>query len=175
MRIYFIVTLCIFLLPAFVHCEECILQDYDGEEAPDFDCPSPGEELISPDLNPPPAIPVREGQAVISEWEGALVPRERLIAIGLKLKAIRRLRWLDRLRLRHEFEIELQYLEEVAEARQALLDAEVRHYRERMNMSENRVNSAEKWYRSIWFGVIIGLLLSGVLVGLSVYLVSILQ
>lgn len=155
-----------------VQAEECSVQDYDSTEEPDFDCPSPGEGILAPDLSPPEAIAVHEGETVTAQWDGALVPRDRLIQLGARLQAVRRLRWLDRLRVRAEYEVELGYIDEVASARQNLLDAEVRHYREEMVANERRAESAQQWYRSVWFGLIMGFVAAGVLVGLTAYLVS---
>jgi hypothetical protein len=155
----------------------CGPQDYDSTTAPDFSCPGPEEEALTADLNPPASVPVHQGwrlvdsqgRSTILEWDGALVHRDRLLDYGLRLHAVRRLRWADRLRLNAEYDIDLQNAEDVCQARVGLVEAERTAYRERLQTEEQRTASAEMWYRSWWFGAIVGVVATAAVVALTAY------
>ena len=166
----FIVILFVFVSSQTAIAEVCGAQNYDGEDMPDFDCPSPDEEAFVPDLTPPPSVPVEAGAYVRVEWEGALVHRDRLIEVGLRLSAVRRLRWADRLRLRAEYDIRAQYAEEVCDARILHARAVSDEYQSSLNQANDRISSSQAWYRSFSFGFVIGFIASGLLVALSIYL-----
>lgn len=156
----------------------CGPQDYDAEEPPDFTCPGPEERDLRPELQPPDAVPVRQGWVVVdgegeprltAAWDGALVHRDRLIESGLWLFTVRRLRWADRLRLRREYDIRLQHAEDMAQARLDHMEAQRDAYVERWRASEQRVRSAQAWWRHpvLWFAV--GVVVTGGLVALTAY------
>lgn len=149
--------------------QHCGPQDYDSEEAPDFDCPGPGERDLTPRLNPPASVPVHQGQELVVEWEGALVHRDTLLEVGLALKASRRLRWADRLRIHQEYAIRIRYLEQVAEARQTFAEEQRDAYEERARAAEQRAASSQAWWRSpaLWFTI--GIITAGALVALTAY------
>lgn len=166
--------LLIVLYPSLAFSQICGPQDYDAKVAPNFDCPSPEEEVLSPDDRPPPSSPVREGQVVEAPWDGALVHRDRLIQLGLRIKAIRRLRWVDRLHLAERYQLELEHLENVRRITQELLESQVASLRQRATAAEQRAERSGAWYRSIWMGLILGIVSSAVLViGAAAVLTSI--
>ncbi len=150
----------------------CGPQDYDSKQAPDFDCPSPEEEALIPRLNPPPSIPVHQGKVVEAPWDGALVHRDRLVEYGLKLKALRRLRWADRLYIAERYRIEIEHVRETATIREGLLEEQAEYYSEQALAAERRARSATAWYRSWWFGFLSGTLVSAALVALAAYVVT---
>jgi hypothetical protein len=148
----------------------CGQQDYDGESEPDFECPSPGEDALTPDLHPPSSIPAPLGALTESPWDGVLVHRDRLVEVGMRLKALRRLRWADRLRLAERYHLELSHLRDTQRIREELLAAQEAAQRTRAEVAERRATSARAWYRSWGFGFLMGFLASGALVVLAVYL-----
>ena len=152
--------------------QDCGLQDYDSETQPDFNCPGPGEADLRVDLRPPASISVRQGVSVIPLWDGALVHRDRLVEVGLNLAAVRRLRWLDRLRLREEFAIEQQYQDQLAGTRLHFAEQQRDTYQERALAAERAIQSSNPWWRSpvLWFSV--GMVVSGALVALTGYALS---
>lgn len=159
----------------------CGPQDYDGRTPPDFTCPSPDESGLVPDLNPPASIPVQLGYKILNvqgqtvktmEWEGAVVHRDRLIEMGLKLHAVRRLRWADRLRLKGEYDVGLQHCEETHVAEEKLLKTQRDDIQARFTASQQAVSDANAWYRSFWFGFVVGILSTGALVALVAYALS---
>lgn len=156
----------------------CGPQDYDSDEPPDFTCPGPEERDLRPELHPPEAVPVYRGWAVVDEdgeprltvaWDGALVHRDRLIEAGLWLHTVRRLRWADHLRLRREYDIRIQHAEAMAQARLDHMEAQRDAYQERWQASEQRVQSAQAWWRhpALWFTV--GMITAGGLVALTAW------
>lgn len=166
---YLIMTL-VLLWPSVATAEQhCGPQNYDSDEQPNFDCPGPGELELRVDLHPPASVPVHQGEEVVAQWDGALVHRDRLLEVGLSLKAVRRLRWLDRLRLTEEFEIRIHYEEQVAEARLRFAEEQRDVYRERATAAESRARSAEAWWRSpaLWFAV--GIIVAGALTAVTAY------
>jgi len=169
----FTLFLAIHMFPAVLRAEEgpvlapedpCGPQDYDGEQPPDFTCPGPEERDLRPELHPPDAVAVRQGWVVVDAegelrlsllWDGAVVHRDRLIEAGLWLYTVRRLRWADRLRLSREYDIRLHHAEEMGQARLDHMEAQRDAYEERWRIAEQRVRSAQTWWRSpvLWFAV----------------------
>ena len=154
----------------------CGPQDYDGASAPDFTCPGPEEAALSADLRPPRSLAVRYGYKLLNEegqelavmtWEGAVVHRDKLVEMGLKLRAIRRLRWADRLHLRRNYDIRLQHQEELAESRLQMVRNQRDAYEERARQAREQAQRSRAWWRSpaLWF--CIGMIVTGALVALT--------
>ncbi len=57
-----VVIIAVLLFAPVVHAEECALQDYDTETAPDFMCQGPEEAELLPSSTYPPPIPYELGQ-----------------------------------------------------------------------------------------------------------------
>jgi len=156
----------------------CGPQDYDGEAPPDFGCPGPEEAALSVNLSPPRSVAVRPGWTILRDdgeiivtlaWEGAVVHRDRLIEMGLRTKAVRRLRWADRLRLRQEYDIRLQHQQEMTEARIELIEEQRDAYQEMADQAREQVRRSNAWWRSpaLWFAI--GVISAGALVALSAW------
>jgi len=160
------------LYPGHVWAESCTPQDYTSTTAPNFECPSPEEEALTPNLSPPPAIPVHTGECSPAPWDGALVHRDRLVLLGLKLQAVRRLRWSDTLRFRALYTVELNHARREEELVTRALEEQVVTYRERALQAEQRTGNATAWYRSWWFGFVLGVVSAGGLVALAAYVVT---
>lgn len=171
------------LLRGCVAYAECGPQNYDTRDAPDFNCPGPMELELGPDLDPPPVIPVTAGSQVKAPWEGALVHRDRMIELGSKLTLVRRLRWADRLQLRDEFAVVARHDQEVAEARRLFAEERAVSYRDQLERTRtdaeqalaaarSETGRAQAWYRSVWFGLILGFFSASALVALAAYVVT---
>lgn len=147
----------------------CGPQDYTSQEQPNFECQSPGEAEMVPDLHPPAAIPVRPGTPVTPAWEGALVHRDRLVELGLRVHALRRLRWADTLRLAAEYAVNLEHVQELGQVQLEHMTAQRDAYRERWQAAEERASRSERWWHSpaLWVGV--GIVVAGCLVALTAY------
>jgi len=165
-----LIVILVVLWPMVVTAEQhCDPQNYDSQEQPDFDCMGPGEADLRVDLSPPPSVPVHQGVEIAAPWDGALVHRDRMLEIGLALKAVRRLRWLDRLRLAEEYQIRREAEQRIAEARLEFAEQQRDVYRDRATAAERRAQSAHSWWRSpaLWFTI--GIVTAGVLVALTAY------
>ena len=163
-----LVLLVVLSTPRSVWGQECGPQNYDSEDPPDFICPSPGEDMLTPRLNLMPSIAVERGETLEMPYDGALVARERLEVMGLRLVAVRRLRWLDRRQLLQRATIEQTAAERVHEAERQSLIAYRDHYRGLLDQRQ----ADNKWFRSFWFGFIIGAVVALVLGGLAIYALS---
>lgn len=148
---------------------ECELQDYDSEVAPDFDCPGPDERILVPDIDFHGSVPLEVGEEFTPEWPGAFVDVDRLVQMGMILKASRRLRWADRRRLRLQYEIELEYNMSLAQAQIDYMTDQRDNYRQQLNTANDRIKDSNSWWRSpvLWFAV--GVVATVGLVALSAY------
>lgn len=144
---------------------QCGPQNYDQDVPPDFSCPSPEEEQLVPRLNLPRSLAVEEGETVEAPFDGALVARERLELMGLRLKAVRRLRWLDRRQSRLRVDIEQTAVQRVHSAQMVQMTNHRDHYQALAESAQGR----DKWYSSYWFGFLCGAVVAVGLVALSVY------
>lgn len=173
-----LISILIFLLVSFLlstqaFAQDCEVQDYELDERPDFDCPGPGEnDLIAP-TTAPASVPVAAGETVVALWDGALVHRDRLIYMGLRIRGIRRLRWLDTQLSLERAEIEAIYRDERDDAVDEYCDQRVQHYRDQATAARDTANRATAWYRSFYFGLAVGLVISGVLIALAAYVVTV--
>ena len=175
----FLIVLVILAIAYPSYAEEvCGPQNYDSRTAPNFDCPGPDESTLSLSLDAPRSIPVYPGYVILAAtgeevatitWEGAIVHRNRLIETGLRVKAVRRLRWADRLRLTDTCEIRLRYANDLNNTRIELLQERVDDYQAHASAARERVSSAESWWRApaLWFAV--GFVSAGAVVALTAY------
>lgn len=168
LRSFVVVLILVYPLSALGN--ECFEQDYDSEEAPDFGCPGPGESSFSADLNPQPSVPLVRGESFTPSWDGAFVHADRLIDIGLKLRAVRRLRWLDRVRMTEEYQLRLEHERRVAEVSMRHATKRLDQYKRALDQANERTGRAQAWYRSWPFGFLVGVVATGLAVGLGVYL-----
>jgi hypothetical protein len=165
--------LAVFLVGPELHGQTvCGLQNYDSEEPPNFSCPGPEESSMVPMLNPPPSVPVEAGDLMEAQWPGALVHRDRLILMGLRLTASRRLRWADRQRLAGTYRLELDDLREQNRIQEEFLEEQAAALRQRVVAAERRATRATVWYQSVWFGLVLGLATAALLVVGAAYLVT---
>jgi hypothetical protein len=143
--------------------QNCKIQNYDSETAPNFHCPGPGETELVPSLNPPESVPVQDGEQVTAPWDGAVVHRDRLIEMGLKLTAVRRLRWLDRLQLAARYTVETEFNSRLATARIEFYEQRQRETALAAQQLREELKSSSTWYRSLWFGILLGSFITAVI------------
>jgi hypothetical protein len=160
----------LFLFPSVAWAEEsCGPQDYGSSTQPNFQCPGPGESDLVPDLNPPPSVPVKQGQSIVAPWEGSLVHRDRMTYLGLRISAIRRLRWLDGLEAQQQQEIEVEYVRQTITARLDLATAQRDALQAQLDRANTEIQSAARWWRSPAFWFAVGIVTAGVVTGLLVW------
>lgn len=164
-----LITLLLLASPCYAQERICGPQDYTSQTQPDFECPSPGEEEMVPDLHPPSSVPVRAGAPVTPPWEGALVHPNRMVELGLRIHALRRLRWADTLRLAAEYQVNLDHVRELGRIQLEHMTEQRDAYEERWRAAEERAAASERWWHSpaLWVGV--GIVVAGGLVALTAY------
>ena len=160
---------CVSIVPSAAAEEICAPQDYDSVEEPDFSCPSPDEEIMVPNLDPFASIPVEAGQAHTAEFDGSFVDRNRLIEVGLRIRALRRLRWADRVRLRRQFDVHVQHVRDLSQAQLDYMTAQLDSYRDQLAVANERVGSSQSWWRSPTLWLAVGVIVTAGLVALSAY------
>jgi hypothetical protein len=160
-----LVIVLVLLIPRCGWGGECDLQSYDADEVPNLDCPSPGEELVVPQLELPRSLAVEEGEQLEVPFDGALVARERLEVMGLRLRAVRYLRWLDRSQARQRADITQTATQRVHAAQLLQMTNHRDYYQALAEQSQGR----EAWYSSYWFGFVCGAVVAIILAGVSVY------
>lgn len=166
-------ALIVFMVPSTVSAQEiCGPQDYSSETQPNFECPSPGESEMVPDLHPPASVPTKVGVTITPLWDGALVHRDRMLELGLRIQGLRRLRWADRIHSAAEYDVELQYSRELCSTRVGLAESQRDAYQEQLQLSQERVAHEQSWYRSWWFGVVVGVIGTAAVVALTAYALS---
>jgi hypothetical protein len=102
-----------------------------------------------------------------------LVHRDRLVYLGLRIRALRRLRWLDTLQLTQRCLIQTEHAEDVADIREDLLRAQAADAERRATRADRQAQRAEAWWNSVWFGLVLGVVGAGLLVVLVAYVVTV--
>ena len=172
MRLALFLSIVIALNPAVILAEEeCTEQVYESaDNQPDFNCPSPGELTLVPSLDPRPTMPISYGDEFVAPWDGAFVDTSRLIEIGLRVKALRRLRWLDAVRLSTESRLRLEHAESVLAVTREQFAARAEEYRRAIAEANDRNVKATAWYRSWVFGFLVGVVSAAIVSVLGIYL-----
>jgi hypothetical protein len=93
-------------------------------------------------------------------WEGVLMDRNRVLTLGLKVKAIRRLRYLDMLKRNDKAAAELKLVRANAEADLKLRTSQRDNYKEQVDVLRKELRASNKWYRSWTFGFVLGLVVT---------------
>lgn len=133
---------------------KCVVQDYSNPvKVPDFDCPGPGEEDLLPKLEMRPSLELELDQK--APWPGILMDTNRVLKIGLRIKAIRQLRWQELQYCGEAASAELNYTEQTYQAELDLLTSQRDNYKGQVIELRKEVEKADAWYRSpiLWFSV----------------------
>lgn len=152
MRFLVLATL-LFVSPALAE-EQCPEQNYnDPAKQPNFDCPSPGEESLVPELKVRDSV----GLFVTEEapWSGVLLDRNRVFLLGLRIKSLRRLRWHDIITYQEILNAEMEFLKSTHAADVKLLTTQRDNYKGQVIELGKEVRKMGAWYRSpiLWFSV----------------------
>ena len=148
--------LALLALAGAARAADCQIQDYASDAEPDYACPSPGELALLGGLALPDPRPIDAGAA--ADADGFLVTTEFLIAVGVQLQAVRRLRWIDNWEARKRFALDLTLARGQADAEVALSDA-AEAACERQVDRLAKVQDAAWWERGeLWAGLGVGIL-----------------
>jgi len=141
-----------FLLAARPTYGQCTKQIYtDPLIQPDFDCPSPGEEELLPKLELRPSVGLEPTQP--APWAGVLMDRDRVFLLGMRIQALRRIRWNENTGFAERLEAEVDYISQTKQATLNLCIAQRDNYKKQAETAQKEVIKAYKWYRSpaLWF------------------------
>lgn len=151
-----VLALPVFLVSAQVRANGpyCTPQDYsDHRNEPDYSCPGPGEKELVP------SIQLKESVVLMAKepapWDGILLDGNRVLTLGLRIKALRRIRWNEGVLCRGRREAEVSYVRSKAEVELNLRTTQRDVYKKQARALQEEVTRLKKWYRSgpFWFAV----------------------
>ena len=153
MRWLVFVLILLYATPAHTE-EQCTKQIYtDREVKPDFNCPGPGEEGLLPKLELKKSVALELKQP--APWAGILLDRGRVLTLGLRVKALRRLRWEDMMYCGEMAGAEVDYVEQSGQIEVELRTSQRDSYKQQVVVLEKERDRLNSWYRSpiLWFSV----------------------
>lgn len=138
------------------YAEPCGPQLYtDQVKEPNYDCPSPLENILTPDLPELPSVELKKADP--APRPGILLDVNRVLTLGLRIKALRRIRWMETTAAEKKLESEIKYQQKVGEAKEKLLQSQVDSYKGQLQTAQQDLEKERKWYRSWSFGLVIGI------------------
>lgn len=139
-----------------VHADPCGPQLYtDQVKEPNYDCPSPLEDVLVPNLPELPSVELKKGDA--APRGGILLDINRTLTLGLRIKALRRIRWMETTTAEKKVQAEIKYQQKVGEAKEKLLQSQVESYKGQLQNTQQELAKERKWYRSWSFGLVVGI------------------
>lgn len=148
---WLLVAAMLFTVPAGAQ-EPCAKQTYtDPAKEPDYSCPSPGEDYLVPKLQLRDSTRLLVGDR--APWTGILLDSGRVMVLGLRIEALRRLRWEDMLYCAELAGAQIDYVEQTAQAELGLCTSQRNNYKGQAKELQEEVIKLNKWYRSpaLWF------------------------
>jgi len=157
-RYILLISLILFSLPARA-ADPCVKQLYsDPKVEPDYDCPSPHEDSLVPRLQLKESTTLKLKEP--APWEGILMEKERVIVLGLRVKALRRLRWQDMRAADERLESERTFLKASAKADLDLARSQRDSYKEQNKALQAEVTRLNRWYHSKTFWFVTGMVVT---------------
>ncbi len=138
-------------LPAWA--APCPTGSYDKDVEPSYDCTSPGEDVVLRPGSHGKSVALEKGAK--APKAGILLEKGKVIDLGMRVKTLRRLRWLDRKAGRRVLKTELKYQAATSKAKTDLLGAQVMDLKTQVADRDRRISKLTRWYRSpvLWFAV----------------------
>jgi len=153
-----LVFLLLFSLPARA-ADPCVKQLYnDPKVEPDYDCPSPHEDSLVPRLQLKESATLKLKEP--APWEGILMDKERVIVLGLRVKALRRLRWQDMRTAEGKLANEIAFAKAAAKADLDLARSQRDNYKEQNKALQAEVVRLNRWYHSKTFWFVTGMVVT---------------
>lgn len=160
------------LLPLTARADDktCGPQDYQSENEPDYECPSPGETVFVPESQMRPSLGVPSGSVLRLKgssrfrpvrYDAILMDKLRAMHLGLRIVALRKLRYLDGQTLRSECLIQEAFtakrqdtIDKLHQAQKDKLKNNISHLNQLLAQKERKINALSAWWRSplLWFG-----------------------
>ena len=114
MRYLIVLVLCLSPLSVYA-TDQCPQQSYtDAAKEPNYDCPSPQEYVLVPDLPVLPSVSLKKDDK--APREGILLDVNRVFQLGLRIKALRHIRWIETTASDKKIKVEVGYQQSVAKA-----------------------------------------------------------
>jgi len=133
----------------------CFRQDYANPDIePDYDCPGPGEEGLVPNISLLDSVGLEKGKP--APWDGVLMDKNRVLILGLRIKGLRRLRYIDYHACKQKMKLEMDFLTASHKAETDLLKSQLESYREQLAGAKKELSVSRAWYRSWAFGLVVG-------------------
>jgi hypothetical protein len=167
-RFLIIVLLVFFLGILSAFSSPCPPQSYSKTSNPDFNCPGPGE------LNDPPgsfanSIGVPLGSKVVIggktsavSFDGLLLDKQRVIWLGLRIEALRKLRHLDLQKMSDLYVLKEDFVNKVFSEKLKSCESRSLQVKKRLQIEfdkgmarELEIRHLQAWYRSpvLWFAI----------------------
>lgn len=152
-------------LPApLLAAQPCTEQNYsDSKKEPRYDCPGPDEAALVPNVPTKPSLGVPTGtelrvsprKSTLVDFDAVLLDKMKVIELGMRIKALRRLRWLERHKGKDLLAIEKKYVSDRLNAKLKLEQSRVKSYKQQRDDARAQRNKLRAWYRSptLWFAV----------------------
>jgi len=153
MRTTLILIALLLSVPAWAQKAPCLLQDYDKDKEPRYDCPGPEEGVLVRPGQHKKSVAIKLGAR--APWRGILLDKGRVIDLGLKIESLRYLRWRDRKDARLKLETEIKYGAAMSRARGDLFKVQVGDLKGQNQAQRARIAQLASWYRGpvLWFVV----------------------
>ena len=132
----------------------CPVQIYTNPKVePDYGCPGPGEDALVPKLQLKTSVELKLNAK--APWPGILMGPNRALTLGLRIKALRRIRWQETTSCAERLTAEIKYVKASNKATLDLRTSQRDNYKKQVGELQEEVTSLKKWYRSgpFWFAV----------------------
>jgi len=150
-----ILLISLLLLPGRAWAADpCTRQDYSNPKVePNYDCPSPHEDSLVPTMQLKTSVSLKVKEP--APWDGILLDKDRVIVLGLRIKALRRLRWQDMRTAEEKLANESTFAKASSKADLELARSQRDNYKEQTKALQEEVIRLNKWYHSkvLWFSV----------------------
>jgi hypothetical protein len=150
-----VIVLLVMLCPTWaVAADNCTKQIYTNPKVePNYDCPGPGEDALVPRLQLKTSVELKLKQP--APWEGVLMGRNRVLTLGLRIKALRRIRWQETTGFKEQMEAEKKLDASMYQATINLRTSQRDNYKQQVVEQRKEIERLNKWYRSptLWFAV----------------------
>ena len=154
--------ICVFmaamLFSSPIYSAPCTTQLYsDSEKEPNFNCPGPGEDqMVYPKTKPAqPTVAVKKGDKVSAG--GILMHRDKAQRLGSRITGLRRLRYEGLMSMRTKHQAELALQKSLSEASAELYKVQREDYKKQLKYKTTELESANRWYMSFAFGLVVGI------------------
>jgi hypothetical protein len=132
---------------------QCQTQSYSSSEEPDYACPGPGESSLVPKVQLKTSVSLVTGDR--APWNGILLDKNRVLILGLRIKGLRRLRWLDVRMCRERCGASRKLSDAVRASEATLAASRIGRLKKLAERWRVEAESSSKWYKSgpLWFAV----------------------